>query len=116
MKALDLLKANKTVEERAQAYVTSVKRNIKTDVIDALTKKKEKIEDELFELTNFTLDTNVNKGLNQMTKEDVETRFKKIIDLEYQLTLVDMEIKVKSASFDKYFGETAQVTTPNTTA
>lgn len=105
MKALELLKSNKTVAERAENYATSVKRNIQRDVIDSLISKKEGIEDELFELTNFTLDTNINSGLKQMTKEDVETRFKKIIDLEYKLTLLELELKTKQASFNKYFGE-----------
>lgn len=105
MKALELLKTNKTVVERADNYVASTKRNIQRDVIDTLVAKKEKIDDELFELANFTLDTNVNAGLQQMTKEDCEKRFKKIINLEYDLTLIELELKVKQQSFDKYFGE-----------
>ncbi len=104
-KALTLLKTNKSVEERAENFVTSMKRNIQRDVIDALTAKKEKIDDELFELSNFNLETNVNAGLTVMTKETCENRFKKIIDLEYELTLIGMELKIKQASFDKYFGE-----------
>jgi hypothetical protein len=104
MKALELLKSNKTVAERAENYATAVKRNIQRDVIDILTAKKEAIEDELFELTNFNLETDVNKGFQSMTKESVETRFKKIIDLEYKLKLVDLELKTKQESFNKYFG------------
>jgi hypothetical protein len=104
-KALDLLKSNKTVSERAENYITSVKRNIQRDVIDSLTAKKEAMEDELFELTNFNLETDMNKGYQQMTKESVESRFKKIIDLEYKLKLTDLELSAKQASFDKYFGD-----------
>jgi len=103
MKALELLKSNKTVSERAENYVTSVKRNIQRDVIDALTAKKESIEDELFELTNFDLETDMNSGRQAMTKESVESRFKKIIDLEYKLKLIDLELKTKQETFDKYF-------------
>jgi predicted urease superfamily metal-dependent hydrolase len=80
VKALDLLKSNKTVSERAENYIVSVKRNIQRDVIDSITAKKEAMEDELFELTNFNLETDVNRGYQQMTKESVEQRFKKIID------------------------------------
>jgi hypothetical protein len=104
-KALDLLKSNKTVSERAENYVTSVKRNIQRDVIDSLTAKKEGMEDELFELTNFNLETDVNKGYQQMTKESVEARFKKIIDLEYKLKLITLELTAKQESFDKYFSD-----------
>ena len=104
-KALDLLKSNKTVSERAENYVTSVKRNIQRDVIDSLTSKKESMEDELFELTNFNLETDVNRGYQQMTKESIEARFKKIIDLEYKLKLTNLELASKQESFDKYFGD-----------
>lgn len=104
MKAQDLLKTNKTVAERAENYANSMKRNIQRDVIDALIAKKEKMDDELFELTNFTLDTNINQGIKQMTKEACEDRFKRIIQLEYEQKLLEVELKAKQESFDKYFG------------
>lgn len=107
-KALELVKTNRSVKDRAENYVVAVKRNIQRDVIDALTAKKEKIEDELFELANFSLETNVNSGLKQMTKEDVEKRFKRIIEAEYELTLTEMELKVKQQSFNKYFVDDAK--------
>jgi len=102
-KALDLLKSNKSVSERAENYIISVKRNLQRDVIDALVQKKESMEDELFELTNFTLETNVNNGVQAMTKETIEARFKKVIDLEYKLKLITLELATKQESFDKYF-------------
>jgi archaellum component FlaC len=104
MKALELLKTNTGVAERAENYVSSVKRNIQRDVIDALTSKKEKIDDELFELKNFSLETDANKGVIEMKREDVEKRFRKIIDLEYELKLVTLELTAKQESFEKYFG------------
>jgi archaellum component FlaC len=104
MKALELLKTNTGVAERAENYVSSVKRNIQRDVIDALTAKKEKIDDELFELKNFNLETDANKGVIEMKREDVEKRFRKIIDLEYELKLVSLELTAKQESFEKYFG------------
>ena len=104
MKALELLTTNTGVAERAENYVSSVKRNIQRDVIDALTAKKEKIDDELFELKNFSLETDANKGVIEMKREDVEKRFRKIIDLEYELKLVSLELTAKQESFEKYFG------------
>lgn len=104
VKALDLLKSNKSVESRAESYAASVKRNIQRDVIDVLVAKKEAIEDQLFELTNFNLETDVNRGYQAMTKDAVEKRFTKIIDLEYELKLVGLELTAKQESFDKYFG------------
>jgi hypothetical protein len=103
-KALDLLKSNKSVSERAENYIVSVKRNIQRDIIDNLTAKKEKMEDEIFELANFSLETDANRGYQQMTKETVEARFKSIIDLEYKLKLTELELAAKQDSFNKYFG------------
>lgn len=105
-KALELLKSNKSVKERAEAYAISVKRSIQKNVIDELISKQEKINDELFELSNFTLDTNLNQGLKQMTKEDCEKRFTQIIELEFELKLITIELEAKQATFDKYFKET----------
>lgn len=101
--AFKLMEKNKSVKERAAAYLESLKRNIQRDVIDSIIPRKEKLEDELFELTNFTLDTNLNAGLKQMTKDDCEKRFKRVIDIEYELKLVELELKTKKESFTKYF-------------
>jgi hypothetical protein len=38
-----------------------------------------------------------------MTKETIEARFKKVIDLEYKLKLTNLELVTKQESFDKYF-------------
>ena len=108
MKALELLKSNKSVSERAENYAVAVKRNIQRDVIDTLVAKKESIEDELFELTNFNLETDLNAGHHAMTKESVENRFKRIIDLEYRLKLTQLELTTKQESFDKYFGDASK--------
>lgn len=103
IKALNLMKANKSVDERSDAYVVSIERDLRKEMIDTLIERQEKIDDQMFELTNFTLDTDANKGLAQMSKEDCKTRFKKIINLEYEATLIAAELKIKQASFDKYF-------------
>lgn len=105
--ALEMLGKNKTVAQRAESYVGSIKRNIQRDVIDNLIARKEKLEEEKFELSDFTLDTNINSGHRRMTAEDCEKRFKRLIDVDYELALLDIEIKVKQASYDKYFIEAA---------
>lgn len=104
--ALEMLGKNKTVAQRAESYVGSIKRNIQRDVIDSLIARKEKLEEEKFELSDFTLDTNINSGHRRMTAEDCEKRFKRLIDVDYELALLDIEIKVKQASYDKYFNTT----------
>ena len=104
-KALALMRKNRSVEQRADQYSTSISRNIKRDVIDKLTEQIESIDDQIFELENFTLDTDHNKGINMMSRDDAETRFKKIIDLEFKREMLSLELKVKEKTFNKYFGE-----------
>lgn len=103
-KALNLLKSNRTVKERAESYLGSIQRNIQRDVIDALIAKKEKLEDEKFELSDFSLETNHNNGKVSMTKEVCEERFKKLINIEYELELITRELDIKQKAFNTYFG------------
>lgn len=105
--ALEMLGKNKTVAQRAESYVGSIKRNIQRDVLDSLTVRKEKLEEEKFELSDFTLDTNLNAGHRKMTSEDCEKRFKRLIDIDYELALLEIELRVKQAAYDKYFIEAA---------
>lgn len=104
-KALTLMKMNRSVEQRADQYSVSISRNIKRDVIDKLTEQIEAIDDQIFELENFSLDTDHNKGMQMMTRDDAEVRFKKIIDLEFKREVLSLELKVKEKTFNKYFGE-----------
>lgn len=103
VKALAMLKTNTSVKERAENYIVSVKRNLQRDVIDTLTAKKEAMEDKLFELTDFSLETDINRGQAMMTKEMVEKRFTEVIETEYRLKLIKLELETKQATFDKYF-------------
>lgn len=101
--AYTLMQKNRSVKERASSYFTSVKRNIERDVINTLIAEKEAIEDKIFELTNFNLVTDKNAGMQMMTKDECEQRFKTLIELEYQLVVKELELTVKTQSFNKYF-------------
>lgn len=101
--ALGLLKKSKSVVERAESFFTSIKRNMKRDVIDKLEATLEGYQDELFHLEDFSLDTNKNAGKHSMTRQECEDRFKKIFDIKYKIKLVELELKEKQAYFDQYF-------------
>jgi len=105
MQALEMLRKTRSLEERAESFVESTKRNIQRDVLDTLITRKLKLKDKVFSLSNFSLLTDVNSGLKEMTREDVEARFKEIIQSEYELKLLEMEIKAKTEAFNFYFNE-----------
>ena len=102
--AYTLLEKNKTVKERADFYHSAIQRNLQRNVIDTLIEKRDALKDELFDKSNFSLDTNLNAGQRTMTKEDCENRFARIIDIEYELELIELELESKQAIFTKYFG------------
>ncbi len=101
--ALSLLKTSTTVAARAESFEKTIRRNIQREVLDTLIADKEKYEQKLFELQDFSLETDLNAGQRRMTADDCETRFKEMINIEFRLTMLDLEIKVKQESFNKYF-------------
>lgn len=101
--ALTILKTSKTIKERAEVYYTSIKRNLQKSVLDSLIDKKEAIEDKIFFLKDFTLDTNHNEGRIDISKENAEKRFKDLIEAEYELELLNREIEIKQKVYNKYF-------------
>lgn len=102
-KASKLMAANKTVKERASKFETSIKRDIQKNVLDNLQTQIEGKEDEIFELEDFTLETNVNSGKSAITKEECQRRFERLIEIDFELSILRAELKVKQESFDKYF-------------
>lgn len=104
VKALDLLKTNKTVAERAEKYVSRIGESLKIKMIVPLKEQIAKIEDEIFDLENFSLDTNLNKGLKQMTKEDCEQRFETIIQKTFEKEILELELRTKTEKFEELFG------------
>ncbi len=103
MKALDFLSKNKTISERAESYTNGIKKNIQYSILTSLENARDKIKSEIFDLQDFNLTTDLNKDMRRMSQQDCEARFIKIIELEYELTLMEVEIKSKQLSFDKYF-------------
>lgn len=104
-KAKDLLKKNTSVEVRAEEFVVSLKRDLLRDIIEPLEVKIEKINDKIFDLKDFSVITDLNKGRAAITREGAKARFTEIIELEYEKTLLERELEIKKASYDSYFSE-----------
>lgn len=102
-KAELLLNSNKSVAERASKYAKTVSKAIKTDMLDAIKRKIDNIDSKIFDLENFSLETDMNRGITALTKESVQERFEHMINLEHNKTLLELEYKSKKAAFDSYF-------------
>jgi len=103
--AFTMLKTAKSVNERADSYFKSIKRDLFDEQIKPLEKKIEKIDSELFDLQDFSLDTDKNRGKSRMTMEECKEQFTKIIEKQFEKTMIQLELKVKTESYNTLFGE-----------
>lgn len=114
-KAFNLLSSVKSVKDRAGQYSKRIATTLAVEMIHPLVEKVDKIDDKIYELEDFALETNVNKGLKRLTKEDCEDRFREIIQLKYKRTLAVLERDSKIKAFNDLFGENAFVLDDKTT-
>ena len=105
-KAELLLNKSKSVIERASKYSKRIAKSLEIKMIDSLKENIEKMDDQIFDLENFSLKTDINKGRETLTKEDIEERFEKIIKLHYERDLTTAKLKSFENAFNKYFKET----------
>jgi len=104
-KALTIMQKASNVQERAEKFEGTIARNLKKKILDPLVDRKEQLEDKIASLLDFSLDTNLNKGVIPVTREQCESRFAEVISLEYELKLLILELEAKTKTFDSYFGE-----------
>jgi hypothetical protein len=109
MKALDLLKKVSSVEERADSIIAAVSRDVNQREIEPLLRKKERLEDEIADLENMNLSTDLNKGQLALTKEEVIKRFQLLVSKKYELQLTNKELEVKTQIYNDYFVEVVKL-------
>lgn len=103
-KAALLLKNMPNIEQRAEKFAETVKRNLQKSIIDELITKKENLEDQIDSKLDFSLHTDLNRGMQPVSREAAELRFREVIDLRYRLELVTQELAIKQDIFNDYFG------------
>lgn len=107
-KAVQLLRTLPNIDERAEKFAETVKRNIQKDIIDTLIAKKENLEDQIDSKLDFSLHVDLNRGMLPITREAAEARFKEVIQLRYHLELVSQELAIKQQIFDDYFQSSSE--------
>lgn len=109
IKALNIMQNTVSVKDRASDYLQSIKRNIQRDEIDTLIIQREKLEDKIRLVQDFTLLTDLNAGQAAINREECEKRFKQALAMEYDLEILNLEIESKQAIFANYFEDAATV-------
>ena len=105
-KALELLKSNTPFAERAEDYVKTASRNIQQNFINSLVARKEALNDKISDKKNFSVITE--KGISEASRSSIEQRLSEILEAEYQLKLLVLELEAKQALFNEYFEEEAK--------
>lgn len=64
-----------------------------------------KLDDEIFDLENISLETDKNADQTGLTQTDIENRFKQIIEKNYQKDLLEAKLKSYEKAYNRYFSE-----------
>lgn len=105
MEAKDLLLKSSAPEEVAEQFAIAAKRYVEEKVIQPLESKLAEQKERLFDLKRINIESDKNRGIEAITMDQCKERFVKIINLEYEITLTELELKQKKASYEKYFDD-----------
>lgn len=112
-KAESLMLQTQSTTERSSRYFERIKKSLYLSMIVSKEEAIEKIEDQILDLENMSLETNRNKGIKEFTKEEIEFRFKEILNKSTSIILLKMELKALKDEFIKYFGDINEISTSN---
>ena len=102
-KAFQMMNKGKGVEERASKYFNGIKKDLQRNVIDSMQSQVDRIKSEIFELEDFSLETDVNRGVSALSEAECNQRFNSIIQKKYELKLKKLELKEKKKAFNELF-------------
>ena len=102
-RAESLLLSGQKVSERASKYAERVAKSLELKLITSLEEEIEEKNDKILDLENFSLETDLNKGIKPLTKEEVEANFKTIIELTFERDLLEAKLNSYKKAYDYYF-------------
>lgn len=106
MKALELIKQNKSFTEKASSFIETAKLHCQIAVLQ--TKKNEifSLEDKITDKENIlSVNTDLNKGIVETTRKDVKDTFEQLMYMRMNLDILKLEYKSLEESFEYYFKE-----------
>jgi|GEM_PF-6144783 len=104
--AYQLLTNSSEMNEKAESYIKTAERNFQLQKIEALAlsinKKNNAIEDIKFSLT---LDTDVNAGKKEMTREEISQSFIKMAEFKREIYILKEELDLYLDLYKEFFSE-----------
>ena len=102
-KLISQLQEVPNIKDRAKSFNESIKDHLKTNILDPCRSKITTLEDEKFELSNFTMDTNLNSGNLAVTREDTKKRYERIMRINHELKLLNLELESYQETYNEWF-------------
>ena len=104
-KVLALLQTAPSVEAKAVSYEKRIRENLEKVMIEPLQKAISNLETKIEDQLDFSLDTDLNKGINQISRPECEERIKTAIKLKRDKKLLELDLKLTQESFDELFAD-----------
>lgn len=99
----NLLAKNTSNKELVNQYADSLECDVQFETLEPLYAKERKFKSEKFELEQFRLETDMNRGITAMTYEQCKTNVRRLIQIEFELSLIRKEIEYKQIAYNKLF-------------
>lgn len=104
-KVMSLLKSAPSVEAKATAYEKRIRENLEKEMIQPLKDKISRLETQIEDQLDFSLDTDLNKGVEKISRPEVEARVRKAIELKYDKSIIELELKLNQEAFNELFSD-----------
>lgn len=102
-KVLSLLQTAPSIESKAKDYEKRIRVSLQKEMIEPIEDKIAKLETEIEDQLDFSLSTDLNKGIDKISRPEVEDRVRKAIKLKYNKGLAELELKLMKSAFDDLF-------------
>jgi len=108
-KVLSLLQTAPSIESKATSYEKRIRENLQKEMIQPIEDRISKLDTEIEDQLDFSLSTDLNKGIDKISRPEVEERIRKAIKLKYTRGLAKLELKLTQEAFDDLFEDDEQI-------
>jgi hypothetical protein len=102
-KVLQMLSKGTTLSEKAKNIAENAKETLQKEILDELKAKIRKNENEIFDLEDMPLESDANKSIQALSRNEIESNLKRIINLKFEKRMLELELFEKQKAFDELF-------------